>query len=214
MKRDSLCLICKKNFYYEDNSSLGKYCSLKCYGISIKGNKLCVGRILSKKTKEKMKLAKKINPIWNKGKKTPYEVRLKQSISQKGKKISEETKKKISLKLTGLRRSEEMREKISGEKHYRWKGGITSINSKIRSSINYRLWKKSVLERDGHACILCKSNKNLEVDHIKRFSDYPELRFDIKNGRVLCKDCHKKTNNYGARREYGDNFSDHTDSLV
>jgi len=40
------------------------------------------------------------------------------------------------------------------------------------------------------------NNKTLEADHIKAFSEYPELIYDINNGRTLCKECHKKTDNY------------------
>ena len=37
----------------------------------------------------------------------------------------------------------------------------------------------------------------LEADHIKSFSICPEGRLDINNGRTLCEECHKKTDNYG-----------------
>ena len=87
---------------------------------------------------------------------------------------------------------------ITGEKHFAWKGGITSKNHKIRTSLEYKLWRKSVFERDNYACIWCGNNKsgNLNADHIKPFAYYPELRFAIDNGRTLCVLCHKTTESY------------------
>jgi hypothetical protein len=86
-----------------------------------------------------------------------------------------------------------------GAKSYLWKGGITPIHTKIRMSLEYRLWRTAVFIRDNYTCIWCGDNRggNLEADHIKRFSDYPELRFVIDNGRTLCKKCHRTTENYG-----------------
>lgn len=67
----------------------------------------------------------------------------------------------------------------------------------------YRGWRILVLQRDGNKCVLCGSVENLECDHIQSFSKYPNLRYDINNGRVLCRDCHKKTDNYGAKQLKG-----------
>jgi len=84
----------------------------------------------------------------------------------------------------------------SGKNHYNWKGGITSDVRKIRNSLEYKLWRKAVFERDGYICIWCgaKSIKGkkviLNADHIKPFSLFPELRFAIDNGRTLCNKCH------------------------
>lgn len=78
-----------------------------------------------------------------------------------------------------------------------WKGGVSPINRIIRSSKEYKLWRNAVLERDNYTCIWCKSNQNLQADHIKRFSDFPELRFAIDNGRTLCLNCHKTTDTWG-----------------
>lgn len=84
-----------------------------------------------------------------------------------------------------------------------WKGGITSVNNKIRSSIEYTLWRTAVFVRDNYTCQKCfHRGGNMEADHIKPFAYYPELRFAIDNGRTLCKTCHRKTETYG-RRIYG-----------
>ena len=87
-----------------------------------------------------------------------------------------------------------------GKENYFWKGGITPINLRIRMSLEYEDWRKMVLERDNYTCQECNQiGGRLEVDHIKSFSLYPELRFDINNGRTLCHDCHKLTDTYGGK---------------
>ncbi len=63
--------------------------------------------------------------------------------------------------------------------------------SKIKSSA-YNLWRKSVLQRDGNKCVICKSTFPLIVHHVKHFSTHPELRLDVSNGVTLCNKCHKK----------------------
>lgn len=86
-----------------------------------------------------------------------------------------------------------------GIEHPNWDGGITSINENIRKSSKMKSWKKQILKRDNYTCLWCGSKEKLEADHIKPFSLYPELRFDIDNGRTLCKECHIKTETYGYK---------------
>jgi len=81
-----------------------------------------------------------------------------------------------------------------------WKGGLTPLYKIIRNSEEYKLWRMSVFIRDNRTCIWCGSKKDIQADHIKRFADYPELRFAIDNGRTLCKECHKTTETYGNRK--------------
>ena len=94
-----------------------------------------------------------------------------------------------------------------GENHHNWKGGVTPINAKIRKSLEYKLWRESVFERDHYTCVWCgdKQRKGhsviLNADHIKPFAFFPELRFAIDNGRTLCVPCHKTTDTYGAKAE-------------
>lgn len=87
---------------------------------------------------------------------------------------------------------------MSGENHWNWQGGITKAHTKIRNSLEYKQWRTAVFERDNFTCVECldSSGGNLNADHIKQFAYYPELRFDVDNGRTLCVDCHKKTDTY------------------
>jgi 5-methylcytosine-specific restriction endonuclease McrA len=78
--------------------------------------------------------------------------------------------------------------------------GKTSEVRKLRSSTEYKLWRTAVFERDGYKCIWCKQiGGKLNADHIKRFADYPALRFAIDNGRTLCEKCHRLTDTFGNR---------------
>lgn len=89
---------------------------------------------------------------------------------------------------------------FAGENHYNWKGGITPENRKIRTSIEYRIWREAVFARDNFTCKSCSQRGGkLHADHIKPFSLFPELRLAIDNGRTLCVSCHRKTPTWGRR---------------
>lgn len=153
----------------------------------------------------------KVNPM--KGKQYPIEVRNKMSEAHKGKKLTSEHKEKIRLSSIGRKHTEHTKKKLSiihsgkpklhirGENNPNWKGGVTNKNNQLRKSLEYKLWRRAVFERDKYKCIWCgdKTSGNLEADHIKPFAYYPELRFAIDNGRTLCKECHKKTDTYLRR---------------
>jgi hypothetical protein len=136
----------------------------------------------------------------NRGHKQSPETIAKRRLSLLGHRTSQATRRKISLAHKGKTLSEDHRRKLSlahrGEKSILWKGGLTDINQRLRHSLDYRLWRKAVLERDGNMCVWCKSKSNLEADHIKPFSTHPELRFAIDNGRTLCQQCHRTTDTY------------------
>lgn len=85
-----------------------------------------------------------------------------------------------------------------------WKGGVTEAGLLIRASRQYKEWRRQVYERDQYKCVWCGvdgDGRNLNADHIKPFSKYPELRLDINNGRTLCVDCHRKTPTYGRPKQ-------------
>lgn len=56
----------------------------------------------------------------------------------------------------------------------------------------YKKWRKDVYARDHFKCKWpgCSQNKKLNAHHIKKWSDYPSLRFEIANGITLCKAHH------------------------
>lgn len=100
----------------------------------------------------------------------------------------------------GLKLSSEHLAKISGENANNWQGGKTSENQIIRHRKEYREWRVAVYERDNYTCQECqKIGGNLNADHIKPFAHYPELRFELSNGRTLCVECHYKTDTFGHK---------------
>jgi hypothetical protein len=86
-----------------------------------------------------------------------------------------------------------------GNKSPNYKDGRCGERLLLRAGLKFKNWRKKVFKRDNYTCQHCGDNKggNLEAHHIKEFSKYPKLRFNISNGITLCKVCHKKTNNYG-----------------
>lgn len=180
-----------------------------------------LGKKRSPETIKKMSLAHMGQPSYWTGKKRPphtEEARKKISLAGMGRKVSEETRQKhreVALRTKlgywsqGKKLSAERRKKLSeankGEKSHFWKGGIHPINFKLRKSVEYKLWKEAVLERDKYTCIFCGTTKEvsrIEADHIKPFAYYPELRFAIDNGRALCQSCHRKTDTYGRKAKF------------
>jgi len=131
------------------------------------------------------------------------------SCAQKIEKQNPELKKRMSI----LSRDQVLRqggipnarkfttENSSGSNSSTWQGGITPENMKIRLSSKMQEWRKEVLKRDDYTCRMCNQRGgDKEVDHIKPFAVYIDLRFDLENGRTLCKPCHRT---YGAKVLHG-----------
>ncbi len=104
-----------------------------------------------------------------------------------------------------------------GDKNINWKGGITPLNRQIRACGKYEFWRDTIFERDNYICRWCdKRGGYLVVDHIislgwiiyknkiktlKEALKCQEL-WNTDNGRILCKECHSRTDTFGWKAYY------------
>ena len=140
----------------------------------------------------------------------------------RGMKLSEEQKAKLNMEglkighlwnkgKTGIYSEEylrKLRESHTGKLELassNWRGGISRAYKTGYYSAQYKEWRRKVFERDNHTCqdcgIRCGNGKAvyLTPHHIKSFSRYPKLKFDVNNGITLCELCHCKVDKYRAR---------------
>lgn len=198
----------------ENNGFYGKCHSDKTRKKISEANK---GKECSEITRKKLSEA-------SKGKKCLQKTREKIGKANKGKIRSKEVKENISRFLTGKHRSKETREKIGrsirGKKHWNWKGGISSLSEKIRSSIKYKEWVREVLKQNDYVCQKYKirsKQKNpviLVAHHVKNFAliikenNIKTLEhafscwelWDVNNGITLSEKAHKEFHKiYGTK---------------
>jgi len=89
-------------------------------------------------------------------------------------------------------------------------------DDKYYHSARHKAWREKVLRRAGYLCEECKRYGRLDKNglpvkattahHIKHRDEYPELQYDINNGRALCEKCHNREHpeKGGARGHYWD----------
>lgn len=73
-----------------------------------------------------------------------------------------------------------------------WKVNINPHKDTERSRIKYKIWKEQLVCKAQGKCEDCGSEKRLHAHHIKCFYKFPELRFSLENGKILCQSCHSK----------------------
>jgi len=192
------CLQCNSKFEKRPEESYKffeskKFCSNKCRTDNRVGTKTGRDNPFFGK-KHSLTVITKLRQL-NLGKKTKTTTREKMRQAQMGEKNH----------FYGKKHKPEIITKLSCENCNFWKGGITPINAKIRTSYKYKLWRISIFKRDNYTCVWCgvKNGQGktviLNADHIKPFAIFPELRFAIDNGRTLCVPCHKTTDTYAGK---------------
>ena len=102
----------------------------------------------------------------------------------KGKHFSEDHRLKLGLSKLG-------------KNNPKWKGGLTKKIYLLRNSSKLKIWREKIFLRDKFTCQnpKCKFCKNkigtfLNAHHIKSFTKYPKLRFNLSNGITYCKKYH------------------------
>lgn len=217
------CYNCGNYFNpYSGREKTSKYCSMKCMGKYRRG-----------KPNGKPKTGKWVKCLICKKEFYEYEYLLDKRIFcskkchyqfRKGKQQTEKHIKSRVEGRIGYSHSKETRIKIGkankgkpqlknrGTNNYRWKGGITSLNLKIRTSLEYKNWRREVYKRDNYTCqITGEIGGKLHCHHIVPFASilneiryaYPDGKitferakkysflFDTENGITLSKKIHK-----------------------
>lgn len=108
--------------------------------------------------------------------------------------LSPEARERTAAAHRGGKKTAECREKMqvaaTGERNSQYKNG----KYVGRHRENYlRDWKQAVISANEPKCKVCGANDvPLDTDHIKPYAWFPELRLNVSNGQLLCKQCHRK----------------------
>ena len=134
--------------------------------------------------------------------------KLHNSRGMLGKHHSEETKRKIKesnkkwnngKRRSGWHHTDEAKKRIGdghrGLNNVNWNPDREAMRKNKRNDPEYQQWIKKVKKRDKNICRLKDENcsgYNI-VHHIKGWTEYPELRYNINNGITLCRAHHPRT---------------------
>lgn len=215
-KTQLICNTCNIPFKsrHTCKTRIPQYCSSNCYGKSLIGKKTKSNTVFKKGCApwNKGLTKKEDNRLLEQGKKISSNLQRAENISKamKGKPLSPTHRNKLSEVKKGkpikhlIDNWEVICQKISlaekgvprpyqqGKHHGNWLGGLTPKHTKIRNSLDYANWRTGVFERDDYTCQECEvRGGKLNAHHILPFSQFPDLRLNIDNGKTLCEPCHK-----------------------
>ena len=80
----------------------------------------------------------------------------------------------------------------TGESNPNWDGGHSPERQSQYAKFFWKQLAKGIRARDNYKCCECGDIGKLEIHHIKKWSRFPELRFEEENLITLCKTCHKE----------------------
>jgi len=172
---------CKEcNDYYEGRGSL--FCSMTC-------------RSSNKEWLTKMAKGHEGQKSWNKGKKGWKTNNALERWRENG---GVPWNKGLSVRLSPASEFKKGDSRITGKNNPNWKGGISPKMKSLRRSREYKEWMLEVYKKWRWTCVGCSiqcQKGNIVAHHIKPFANFPDLRFSVDNGVVMCRSCHAKEHN-------------------
>jgi 5-methylcytosine-specific restriction endonuclease McrA len=218
--KSMVCKQCKKEVYVPLwRTARFKYCSRNCFTQSKIGQQ---SQMLGKKHTREALL--KMSSTWFVKGMNPWN---KNYTGYKTKECTAERKDKTRKAIQKLHDSGAYvnANYPRNQKHHWWKGGATPFCCAIENSYEYKQWRKTVFLRDNRLCTACGSGDKINAHHIKAlsvlyqdflqtYSQFSPIEdketlirlaqsykpfWDISNGLTLCEECHKKTDNFGAK---------------
>jgi endogenous inhibitor of DNA gyrase (YacG/DUF329 family) len=200
-----ICKQCGKEFEVQKNcKDKRRYCSKECY---YRGK---IGSIPYNKGKKSPEISRgKI------GKKRPDMIGSTKGFKKGNIPFNKNTKGIMKSNIGSFKKGTIPHNKgkhfpqVSGSKNKNWKNGITPLMENIRKSLEYKEWRLKIYERDRFLCQMpnCdKTERIINAHHVIKFSDIIDKYniktleeaigclglWDINNGIILCKKCHKK----------------------
>jgi len=83
---------------------------------------------------------------------------------------------------------------MTGSKNPNYKTGSSPERQRLYASGEWKALVKAVYARDHYRCVRCgtvqKSRRSFHAHHLKSWTEYPALRFDMENLVTLCHACH------------------------
>ncbi|MCK4528218.1 hypothetical protein KAW18_12675 [candidate division WOR-3 bacterium] len=79
-----------------------------------------------------------------------------------------------------------------GKNNSNYNTNLTDEERQLARNIpGYTEWRKAILKRDNHKCVICGSKKNLIAHHLESYNSNPKLRTKLSNGTTVCEKHHK-----------------------
>lgn len=204
-KVEMTCQRCGGKFkisYSEYKRGDGKYCSTKCYRKKFKVNCLVCGKEmyipLNYVKTGRGKYCSQECYHTDRGQKKSKEIKCDYCG-----KIFRRNAARISLVEKHFCSPSCQRKWFVGEKNPMWNGGIENESIDRRILMEYKKWRLRVYKKYQYKCYICGSEKNIAAHHLYGFKDYPEFRYDVDNGVVLCGECHVGYHAYIRRNSFG-----------